>query len=166
MQEAFRNDSSTIASCNSQEFDKYCFCPYNIVDNLSSAFQFHPFNLNETFSYQQYCFNNCEERKQREEDKDGSQYWENQSQESSISGYCSRKDVVFKATFRHFRKFLVKDFRQFFNYTKCNKSTNIVSSPTSEGNNRRQGVFERKIRRYVELKLSPNDVDEMVTLLF
>mmetsp|Transcript_24962 Transcript_24962/g.27633 ORF Transcript_24962/g.27633 Transcript_24962/m.27633 type:complete len:166 (+) Transcript_24962:529-1026(+) len=72
-----------------------------------------------------------------------------------MSTYSVRKDVVSKTIFRSIRKFFVKDFKSYFNFTKCCKSSNSESS----------GCLSEKLREYISIKFPESNLDEMTVLL-
>ena len=72
-----------------------------------------------------------------------------------ISNYSVRKDVISKTIFRSIRKFYVRDFKSFYNFSKWNKSENTESS----------GELIQKLNEYIAFKFPECDVEEMSLLL-
>lgn len=76
--------------------------------------------------------------------------------ETKMTMYSMRKDVISKTIFRSIRKYFINDFKAFYDFTKCQKSHNSETS----------GEFITKIRQYLCSKLTHNcDVQELSVLL-
>ncbi|CAI2385494.1 unnamed protein product [Moneuplotes crassus] len=76
------------------------------------------------------------------------------SEIKSLSKYSLRKDVIYKAIFRSLRKFLINDFKEFFDFTRCVKRFNTETN----------GELISMIRLYIHQKFD-NACDHLELLL-
>ena len=122
----------------SPNLECYCKCQDFIIEDSNCNIQEAKFTINEgSQNYERIHSQNP---------------WEN---EEEISSYKYRKDVICKAIFRSFRKFYIKDFRLYYDYSHCKKEENTENS----------GPFYENLKEYVSFWFQECNNERMVSLL-